>query len=68
MFYESCQNCGHCFIDLHCDRDLVVDLVPDRLASIALDLLVSEAGQQCCGIDLLLTLGAPEPQADTEGP
>lgn len=58
---ETCDDCGHYLKLMHADRDPFVDPVADDLASLTLDLLVSEAGQQRHGVNLWLLFGEPEP-------
>lgn len=56
---ESCDDCGAYLKIMHTDRDPFVEPVADDLASITLDLLVSEAGYQRHGVNLMLLFGAP---------
>jgi len=42
------------------EADHEVEPVADDLASVALDLLVSEAGHQRAGVNLMLVFGEPE--------
>jgi FdhE protein len=58
---ETCDDCQHYLKIMHSDRDPFVDPVADDLASITLDLLVSEAGMTRHGVNLLLLFGEPEP-------
>jgi FdhE protein len=58
---ETCDDCGHYLKIFHSDRDPFVDPVADDLASVTLDLLVSEAGFTRHGVNLLLLYGEPEP-------
>ncbi|ODU07901.1 MAG: formate dehydrogenase accessory protein FdhE [Rubrivivax sp. SCN 71-131] len=66
---ECCSDCGHYLKIMHRDRDAFVDAVADDLATLTLDLLVSEAGMQRHGVNLMLLFGEPEPasQASREG-
>lgn len=57
---ETCDDCGHYLKILHGDRDSQADGVADDLATLTLDLLVAEAGQQRHGLNLMLLFGAPE--------
>jgi FdhE protein len=57
---ETCDDCGHYLKLMHSDRDPLVEPVADDLATVALDLLVSEAGPQRHGINLMLLFGAPD--------
>jgi FdhE protein len=45
---------------MHTDRDPQVDAVADDLATLPLDLLVSEAGLQRHGVNLMLLFGDPD--------
>jgi len=54
---ETCDECGHYLKIVHMARDNGVEPVADDLASITLDLLVSEAGRQRHGVNLLLLFG-----------
>ena len=56
---ETCDDCDHYLKIMHTDRDPFVDPVADDLASLTLDLLVSEAGKQRHGVNLLLLFGDP---------
>lgn len=58
---ETCDECGHYLKIVHMGRDAHVDPVADDLASLTLDLLVAESGQQRHGVNLLLLFGDPEP-------
>jgi FdhE protein len=61
---ESCEACGHYLKILHSDRDAFVEPVADDLATLTLDLLVSETGAARHGANLLLFFGdadAPPP-------
>jgi FdhE protein len=57
---ETCDDCGHYLKILHTDREPFADPVADDLATLTLDLLVSEAGLQRHGINLLLLFGEPD--------
>lgn len=58
---EVCDDCGHYLKIVHMEKDPYVDAAADDLASITLDLLVSEEGRQRYGVNLLLLFGDPEP-------
>jgi FdhE protein len=62
---ETCDECGHYLKIVHMERDAHVEPVADDLASVTLDLLVSEAGFERHGIDLMLLFG--DPDADDGG-
>jgi FdhE protein len=63
---ETCDDCGHYLKIMHGDRDPFVDPVADDLATVTLDLLVSEAGLQRHGVNLMLLFGDPEPSRPPE--
>jgi FdhE protein len=56
---ETCDECGHYLKIVHMERDAYVEPVADDLASLTLDLLVSEAGFQRHGVNLMLLFGDP---------
>lgn len=58
---ETCDDCGHYLKIVHTERDPFVEPVADDLASVTLDLLVSEAGARRHGVNLMLLYGEPEP-------
>lgn len=62
---ETCDECGHYLKMVRQERDLHVEPVADDLASLTLDILVSEAGFQPHGINLLLLTGEGDPSAET---
>ena len=57
---ESCDECGHYLKFVNMAKDPHVDPAADDLASVTLDLLVSDAGGQRHGVNLLLLLGDPD--------
>jgi FdhE protein len=59
---ETCDDCGHYLKILHTDRDPMVEAVADDLATLTLDLLVSEAGKRRHGVNLMLLFGDPGPE------
>ena len=63
---ETCDECGHYSKLIHADRDVMADAVADDLASLTLDLLVSESGKQRHGVNMMLLFGAAEPEAPGE--
>ena len=65
---ETCDDCHSYLKIVHSDRDPFVEPVADDLASITLDLLVSEAGYQRHGVNLMLLFGAPDAPPDPGGP
>ena len=58
---ETCGQCGHYLKIMHAASDLHVEPVADDLATLTLDLLVSDAGYQRHGTNLLLLFGDSEP-------
>ena len=67
---ETCDECGHYLKIVHMERDPHVEPVADDLASVTLDLLVSESGSLRHGINLMLLFGDPDIDAppDPGGP
>lgn len=57
---ECCGECGHYLKLMHPARDNGIEPVADDLATLTLDLLVSEEGQQRHGVNLLLLFGEPD--------
>jgi FdhE protein len=57
---ECCSECGHYLKLMHPARDNGLEPVADDLATLTLDLLVSEDGQQRHGVNLLLLFGEPD--------
>ena len=57
---ECCDSCGHYLKLVAMERDPEVEPMADDLASVALDLLVSEAGHQRAGVNLMLVFGEAE--------
>lgn len=57
---ECCSECGHYLKLMHPARDNGLEPVADDLATLTLDLLVSEEGLQRHGVNLLLLFGEPE--------
>ncbi len=58
---ETCDACGHYLKRMHADRDAHVEPLADDLATVALDLLLAEAGLQRHGANPLLLYGDPAP-------
>lgn len=58
---ETCNACGHYLKIMHRDRNPLVDPVADDLATVTLDLLVSESGKLRHGVNLMLLFGEPDP-------
>lgn len=65
---ETCDECGHYLKIFHTDRDPFVEPVADDLASLTLDLLVSETGKARYGVNLMLFFGDPGPPPDPGAP
>ncbi|MFT7772385.1 formate dehydrogenase accessory protein FdhE [Roseateles sp.] len=57
---ECCSECGHYLKLMHPARDNGLEPLADDLATLTLDLLVSEAGLQRQGVNLLLLFGEPD--------
>ncbi len=57
---ECCDTCGHYLKQVSMEKDHEVEPVADDLASVALDLLVSESGMQRSGHNLMLLFGDPD--------
>lgn len=64
---ECCDTCGHYLKQVLMEKDPEVEPAADDLASVALDLLVSEAGFERSGHNLMLLFGDPDP-ADDDAP
>lgn len=56
---ETCDDCGSYLKIVHSDRDPFVDPVADDVASLTLDLLVSETGKQRHGVNFMMLFGDP---------
>lgn len=69
---ETCDDCGHYLKIVHTDRDPFVDPVADDLASLTLDLLVSDTGKHRHGVNFMLLFGEseaePEPVLEHSSP
>ncbi|MEO8280481.1 MAG: formate dehydrogenase accessory protein FdhE [Ideonella sp.] len=63
---EICDTCNHYLKIVHMDRDPHVDPVADDLASVTLDLLVSETGKLRHGVNLMLLFGDPDVASDPD--
>ena len=63
---ETCDECKHYLKTLHMARDVHAEPVADDLATLTLDLLVSEAGYTRSGTNMLLLFG--DPDADPGAP
>lgn len=60
---ECCGECGHYLKIVDMGKDAHVDPVADDLATVALDLLVSETGQLRHGLNFMLLWGEPAEDA-----
>ena len=58
---ETCDSCGHYLKIMHSERDPLIEPVADDLASLTLDLLVSDSGKTRHGLNLMLLFGDPPP-------
>lgn len=65
---ESCDECNHYLKIVSMEKDAYVDPVADDLASVTLDLLVSESGRLRHGVNFMLLFGAPPDEADEPQP
>ena len=61
---ETCDECDHYLKVVSMERDQQVEPVADDLASVTLDLLVSDAGRVRHGVNLLLLFGDPDAPVD----
>jgi FdhE protein len=57
---ETCDACGHYLKILHTDRDPFLEAAADDLASLTLDLLVSDTGKIRHGVNFMLLFGEPD--------
>lgn len=64
---ETCDECGSYLKIVRMERDPHVEAMADDLATVTLDLLVSEAGYQRHGANYMLLFGDPESPPDTPG-
>ena len=64
---ECCDDCGHYLKIVQMDKDPHAEPVADDLASLTLDLLVSETGAQRHGVNLMLLFGDPDAPAPSSG-
>lgn len=58
---EACRACRRYLKIMHMERDVEVEPIADDLASVMLDLLVSEAGLERDGFNPMLLFGSPGP-------
>ena len=63
MRAECCGECGHYLKIVDMGKDAHVDPVADDLATVALDLLVSETGKVRHGVNYMLLWGEPGDEA-----
>ncbi|HMO45150.1 MAG TPA: formate dehydrogenase accessory protein FdhE [Rubrivivax sp.] len=64
---ETCEHCMHYLKIVHMTQDVQVDPVADDLATLTLDLLVSDAGYVRHGSNLLLLFGDDGQLSDDDG-
>jgi FdhE protein len=64
---ETCEECHHYLKIVSMDKDPHVDPVADDLATLALDLLMSDAGHARHGVNFMLLMGESEPQTESGG-
>lgn len=57
---ETCDECGEYLKQCSMERDPHVEPVADDLATLALDLLVSDTGKVSCGVNYMLVHGDPD--------
>jgi len=62
---ECCEVCGHYLKIVHMEKDQQVEPHADDLASLSLDLLVSESGLIRHGVNLMLLFGDPDMETET---
>lgn len=67
MRAECCDDCGHYLKIVAKDKDAYVDPVADDLATVALDLLVSDIGKIRHGVNYMLLWGEPADDPDLSG-
>jgi FdhE protein len=65
---ETCDVCHHYLKVVHMEKDPHVEPIADDLATVTLDLLVSEEGFARHGVNLMLLFGDPEPEPPPEPP
>ena len=64
---ETCDQCGHYLKIVRMERDPAVEPAADDLASLTLDLLLSQAGYRRHGVNLMLLFREPDESADGGG-
>ncbi len=64
---ETCDECRHYLKIVHMERDPHVEPAADDLASLTLDLLVSQADYRRQGVNLMLLFGEPDNPDDGGG-
>ena len=65
---ETCDTCWHYLKIMHMTQDAQVNPVADDLATLTLDLLVSDAGYARHGVNLLLLFGEPDDEGAAPPP
>lgn len=61
---EVCDDCDHYLKIVSMEKDAYVDPAADDLASVTLDLLVSDGHKQRHGVNFMLLFGAPDEELD----
>ncbi|MEL4179904.1 formate dehydrogenase accessory protein FdhE [Roseateles sp. PN1] len=61
---ECCSECGHYLKVVHMEKDQAVEPHADDLATLTLDLLVSDTGLIRHGLNLMLLFGDPESEGE----
>ncbi len=64
---ECCDECGHYLKIVYMERDPSVEPVADDLATLSLDLLVTESGRQPAGANLMMWFGEEDGEGGQEG-
>lgn len=64
---ETCDDCNHYLKLLHAERDPFVEPVADDLATLTLDLLVSDSGRIRHGVNFMLLFGPADAPPDPGG-
>lgn len=65
---ETCDDCHHYLKIVHAERDPFVEPAADDLATLTLDLLVSEAGLSRHGVNFMLLFGDPDATEESSAP
>jgi FdhE protein len=65
---ETCDECGSYLKVVYMDRDPSVEPCADDIATLALDLLVADAGREPCGVNFMLIHGDPDAPTHAQEP